>query len=388
MSYLLLAGGVLLALLAFAAVRRHPWIWVVAMAGAELAGWWLIASLLGVAVTANREGAVATAALVLFMASVVGFATALVRGYRAATVVAKATSRFTGATHRLRWSRIGAALFPLARDPRRVTEQCDLAYGPHPRHLLDRSGPDPAAGPRPALIYVHGGGWWRGRRHTQARPLRYRLAAAGWQVLTPSYRLSPEVTVPDHLIDVKRAIAWVRENAAALGVDPGFIAVAGGSTGGNLAALAALTAGEASLQPGFESVDTSLQACIPFYGVHDMLGSDGRPLWPYLEVSVVKASVAADPDRWRRSSPVHAVTARRPPFFVIHGAIDSLVRSEQSARLVAVMRAIGGAEAALLEVPWANHGFDFFAGPRGRATAAAAHAVLEHVHARYRVRVR
>jgi acetyl esterase/lipase len=237
------------------------------------------------------------------------------------------------------------------------------------------------------VVHIHGGGWWRGQRHTQAHALLYRLAANGWQVITPSYRLSPDATFPDHLVDVKRAIAWVRDHAVELGVDPGFIAIAGGSTGGNLAALAGLTMGEAALQPGFESADTTVQACIPLYGVHDLLDDAGKPLWPYLETSVIKGSPEEDLARWHRSAPIHLATENRPPFLVIHGANDTLVRPLLSRRLVEALRAAGGPMAELIEVPWANHGFDFFAGPRGRATAAAVEAVLEKVHAEYREKV-
>ncbi len=215
----------------------------------------------------------------------------------------------------------------------------------------------------------------------------HRLAAAGWQVFTPSYRLSPEATYPDHLIDVKRAVAWVRTNAQSLGVDPGFIAIAGGSTGGNLAALAALTADDTTLQPGFEDSDASVQACIPLYGVHDLLKEDGAALWPYLETSVMKSAAREDARRWRAASPIHRASVRRPPFCVIHGGADTLVRPELSRRLVAALRDAGGPPVGYLEVPWGNHGFDFFAGPRGRVTTAAIVAVLEHLHADYRSNV-
>jgi acetyl esterase/lipase len=374
MSYLLLAATILIALVALAAVRRRPWVWVAAMVGSETAGWWLAAALL--VLLAAGGGVVGLATRVLGAAAAAGFGLALGRGYRAAGAI--------GATA---WSRGGAVVAPIARLPRGLDLERGLTYGPHPRHLLDRIGPDPATGPRPTLIHVHGGGWWRGRRHTQAHPMLYRMAAAGWQVITPSYRFSPEVTHPDHLVDVKRAIAWVRSNAGALGVDPGFIAIAGGSTGGNLAALAALTAGDPALQPGFEDADTALQACIPLYGVHDLLDDSGQPLWPYLETTVIKVSPAVERRRWDSASPIRRATDRRPPFLVIHGAGDTLVPPVLSRRLTEALRTAGGPEAELLEVPWANHGFDFFAGPRGRAIATVVERWLQQAYAEHRERV-
>jgi acetyl esterase/lipase len=213
----------------------------------------------------------------------------------------------------------------------------------------------------------------------------YRLALAGWHVFTPSYRLSPDATFPDHLMDIKRSIAWVRSNAEHLGVDTDAIAIAGGSSGGNLAALAALTENDPTLQPGFEEIDTSLSACIPLYGVHDMLDADGAPLWPYLATTVLKSDPRLDPDGWAAASPIRMVTDDRPAFFVVHGANDTLVDVDHSRRFVDALRSAGGPAVGYLELPDANHGYDFFAGVRGRATAAAVVEALEYVHDRGRV---
>jgi acetyl esterase/lipase len=101
----------------------------------------------------------------------------------------------------------------------------------------------------------------------------YELATRGWVCVAINYRLSPKATWPDQIVDCKRAIAWVRKHIAGYGGDPSFIALSGGSAGGQLCALAALTPGEAAWQPGFESADTSVDACIPFYGVMDMTGA-------------------------------------------------------------------------------------------------------------------
>lgn len=393
MAYVVAVCGVLLALLGRSAVRRprrHRPLWVTAMAGGELAGWLFVIAgglLVGLRVAGWAGGPVGVAGQVLLAVAAFEFGLALVRGFRSAPHARRALREFTGDDGVIAWSRVGSLLAPVARAPRGVTIEQAISYGPHPRHLLDRIGPPLTGDACPALVYVHGGGWWRGRRTTQARPMIYRLADAGWQVFTPSYRLSPEATMPDHVADVRRAIAWVRANADAYGVDPGFIAVAGGSTGGNLAALAALAGDDPETQPGFDGADASVQACIPIYGVHDLLDDEGRPLWPYLVETVMKSDPAAHPEAWRRASPARAATAHRPPFFVIHGAYDTVVGPDLSRRLVAALRAAGGPPVGHLEVPWGNHGFDFFAGPRGRVAAAAAVRALAHVHTGYRSEV-
>ena len=153
--------------------------------------------------------------------------------------------------------------------------------------------------PRPAVVQVHGGGWIAGSRLEQGIPLLNHMAANGWIGFNVDYRLSPRATLPDHVIDVKRAIAWVRENADELRVDPQRICLTGGSAGGHLCALAALTADDRSLQPGFEDADTSVAAAVPFYGVYDMLDDDavyyeGLRSW-LLEEIVIKRTPGRGP---------------------------------------------------------------------------------------------
>ncbi len=153
-------------------------------------------------------------------------------------------------------------------------------------------------------MQVHGGGWVLGFKDRQGQLLMRQMAKAGWVCCNVDYRLSPMATFPDHLVDVKKAIAWIREHSDELGVDPDFLAVTGGSAGGHLTALAALTAGDPGLQPGFEDADTSVQAAVPFYGVFDFKNRDG--LWPkemitqYLAPLVMKSDPGSDPEAWTR----------------------------------------------------------------------------------------
>ena len=102
------------------------------------------------------------------------------------------------------------------------------------------------------LVYIHGGAWVIGDKREQGIPMMHELAQRGWVCVAINYRLSPRATWPAHIVDCKRAVAWVREHIAEYGGDPGFIAVSGGSAGGHLSALLALTPNEPEWQPGFE----------------------------------------------------------------------------------------------------------------------------------------
>lgn len=251
---------------------------------------------------------------------------------------------------------------------------------------LDVHSPDVAPDPgvrRPALVQVHGGGWVIGFKAHQGQLLMHRLAARGWVCFNIDYRLSPLATYPDPLVDVKRAIAWIREHADDYDVDPRFVAITGGSAGGHLAALSALTANDPDYQPGFESADTSVQAAVPFYGVYDFTNRNG--VWPpetlssFLEPIVMKATLADAPEAFAAASPLDQVRADAPPFFVIHGALDVLAPVEDARDFVSRLRAVSTAPVYYLELRGAQHAFDTFASIRANAVVAAAERFLDAI---------
>ena len=215
----------------------------------------------------------------------------------------------------------------------------------------------------PAVIQVHGGGWILGSRSEQGIPLLNHLAANGWVGFNVDYRLSPRATLPEHVIDVKRAIAWVRENADDLGVDPERIAITGGSAGGHLTALAALTANDPALQPGFEDADTSVMAAVPFYGIYDLYDEAKvyRHLHAWLFAKVVLKERAEDaPDLYRAVSPTHRVTRDAPPFLVFHGDDDTLVPVDDARTFVKRLEETSEQKVLYVEMPGAEHAFDIF----------------------------
>ena len=204
---------------------------------------------------------------------------------------------------------IRAALRDLQHDepdspplPVRVERNITFARAGGRALRLDVHAPAVAAEPgvrRPALVQVHGGGWVIGFKDRQGQLLMRRLAAQGWVCFNIDYRLSPGATFPDHLVDVKRAVAWIREHADDYGIDPEFVAVTGGSAGGHLTALTALTANDPQYQPGFEDANTAVQAAVPFYG--------GQP--PAAEVPKIKAPLlihyAGDDERINAGRPAY-----------------------------------------------------------------------------------
>jgi acetyl esterase/lipase len=217
---------------------------------------------------------------------------------------------------------------------------------------------------RPVLIFVHGGGWVIGYREQQGLPLLHSFAARGWVCFSVDYRLSPQATFPDHIVDVKRAIAWVKEHAAEYGGDPDFVVITGASAGGHLASLAALTPGRAEWQPGFEHVDTSVAACVSFYGIYDFTDRHGH--WPnpglirLLERSVMKVKLADEPEKYAVASPVTHVSPSAPPFLVVHGTLDSLVPVAEGRQFVSALRQVSRSPVTYLEVPGAQHAFEVF----------------------------
>jgi acetyl esterase/lipase len=251
---------------------------------------------------------------------------------------------------------------------------------------LDVHRPHGATGACPVLVYVHGGGWVIGHRERQGLPLMKHMARRGWVCVSVDYRLSPRATFPDHLVDVKRALAWVRAHADELGADTSFLAIAGNSAGGHLAALAALTANDPRYQPCFEEEDTHVDACVGFYGVYDFLDRHGH--WPHpgmkrlLEKHVMKAPRDSAREAYSDASPVDRVHADAPPFLLVHGTHDNLSPVDESRRLFAALRAGSRSPAFYVEVPGAQHAFEVFSSVRTTHVVAGTARFLEWARAR------
>jgi acetyl esterase/lipase len=389
------AGAVILA---YRPIRREPFT-VLSFASGWLAGelafqnivWQVIATVLFVTYGA-LEGWAGWLGLAVAVFDWVGLAGLGLAGLRAADVTAAALTEVRSEAFPVpaqptaptwgKWWRVTRAI-PFRSRAVETTVNVDYWGDGIRRHRLDvyrsrLARPDKA----PVMIYVHGGAWVIGEKREQGKPMMYELVARGWVCVAINYRLSPKATWPDHIVDVKRALVWVKEHIAEYGGDPDFVAVSGGSAGGHLCALLALSAGDAELQPGFEGKDTTVQACVPFYGVMDLTSSPeatrfGSGLVAMLEKSVMKVGEAEHPEVFRAASPTFRVGPDAPPFFVLQGTNDTLVPVETTRTFVQRLRAVSRQPVAYAELPLAQHAFDVLASLRCQATTSAVGDFLE-----------
>jgi acetyl esterase/lipase len=266
-----------------------------------------------------------------------------------------------------------------------VKVEKNLRYNDHGRRgLLDVYAPAAGVpdGGAPVLLQVHGGAWSIGNKDQQGIPLMQHLAAKGWVCVAINYRLSPRDPFPAHVIDVKQAIAWIRDNIAAYGGDPDYVAITGGSAGGHLVALTALTAGDRDWQPGFEDADTSVQVAVPHYGVYDFAGSTGlknavKLRDRFLAKRVLQTTWSEDPELFEAASPILRITPEAPDFFVVHGAYDTLVPVDQARLFVERLRATSKRTVVYAELRGAQHAFDVFPSIR---SAHVVRAIDRYLH--------
>jgi len=268
----------------------------------------------------------------------------------------------------------------------------DIPYGEHGarNHLDIWRRPDlDRGGKAPVLLQVPGGAWMVGSKRQQAYPLMSHLAELGWVCVAINYRLSPRSTWPDQIVDVKRALAWTKEHIAEYGGDPDWVAITGGSAGGHLSSLAAVTQNDPRFQPGFEDADTSVRAAVPFYGLYDFNHQEAvHPLMaPMLGKYVFKMGRRDIAEAFREASPINHVSADAPPFFVLHGTNDSLIPVEQGRAFSARLREVSQQPVVYAELPYAQHAFDIFGSARASHAAVAVEQFLAEIYAKTKVLV-
>lgn len=210
------------------------------------------------------------------------------------------------------------------------------------------------AGVYPAILDIHGGGW-KARQVEADRPMMERLAARGFVTALVSYRLSDEAKYPAALHDCKSALRWLRAHAAKYKLDPARIGVMGGSAGGHLSGLTAMTGG----LPRFEGEgpnreqSTAVQACIVMAATQDLAASNTMKT-NESAIAFFGSSYADKPELYREASPITHVRAGVPPTIFIEGEKDTLKvgRAEMQEKLRAL-----GIETAVHTLKDAPHPF-------------------------------
>ncbi|HPD15695.1 MAG TPA: alpha/beta hydrolase [Planctomycetota bacterium] len=238
----------------------------------------------------------------------------------------------------------------------------DVPYGPHgARNLLDIYLPEGGPAPRPLVICIHGGGWAGGDKRGYAA-LGELLARRGFAAVSLTYRFAPAWRAPTQMDDVQRAVRWLRKNAEEYGLDPKRFGAIGGSAGGHLASYLGLTETRDNSDAELAKYSSRVQCVVDCYGPVDLVAMMSSASAPIVQGFIGKP-LAGNEEDYRRASPVTYVAKDAPPFLILHGTRDvgtsrGQVPMEQSVEFHEKLRK-AGAEATLIKVEGAGHGFSF-----------------------------
>lgn len=246
--------------------------------------------------------------------------------------------------------------------PGGVAVQRDLVYatieGFRPLTLdLYQIPSKPKAPPRPAILYVHGGGWISGdARHLKGiddlPSTLAGLAAKGYVVAAVNYRLAGEAHFPAAVQDVKSALRWLRGHAVDFNIDTTRMMVWGVEAGGQIASLVGTSCGVATLEPVADANSKAQLSSDCVQGVIDWAGPADFASWDADAGRDTEAAAAthlgaylgcepADcaPGVVRSASPITYIGAQTPPFFIQQGSADTYVAPAQSHKLYDALKA-------------------------------------------------
>ena len=263
---------------------------------------------------------------------------------------------------------------------RDVTYQVNPGYRPQIVDIYVPATP----GPHPLVLYIHGGGWLAGQTRQSGALADFpkvlaALAAEGFTVASLEYRLSGEARFPAQLQDANAALRFLRAHAADYAIDPDRVGVWGGSAGGHLAALTAVTCRNTTLDPAAVQ-DRCVQAAVTWYGVYDFAGMTATPDGNAAGAKLLGCDKACPDAAIRSVSPVAYINAKDPPFLLIHGEDDHTVPVAQSHLGEAALRKAGVPVNAIY-IPGVDHGFiGKSPGATRDATLRAVNATFEFFH--------
>ncbi|MDP4172560.1 MAG: alpha/beta hydrolase [Bacteroidota bacterium] len=180
----------------------------------------------------------------------------------------------------------------------------------------------------PAVIFVHGGGWRSGNK-SQERALAQRISLKGYVSLLVDYRLSTEALYPAAVLDLKKAIRWIRANANRYNIDPNKIAILGCSSGGHLSTLVGTTSGVKKLTDtlDYNEYSDSVSAIINIDGIVDFTNSESKenshdPIKPSSAALWLGGTFEEKPDLWKEASPIFYVSPSTPPVIFINSSLE------------------------------------------------------------------
>ena len=204
----------------------------------------------------------------------------------------------------------------------------NISYGADPQHRLDVYVPDQAsAGPRPLVVFWHGGRWKFGDK-ADYRFVGAALAELGYGAVLPNYRHYPNVKMAGFMDDAARAGEWAAGHAGEFGADASRLYLMGHSAGAHMAALVTLDPRyfAAAGRPG-----PRIAGVIGLSGPYDFL--------PLREPDV--QDMFGPPQNYPDSQPINFVRPGAPPMLLVHGLMDQTVRPKNSSNLAAALRARG-----------------------------------------------
>jgi len=205
----------------------------------------------------------------------------------------------------------------------------------------------------PAVVIIHGGGWTGGdKRALREINIATNLALHGYAALSINYTLATATRPawPRNLHDCKTAVRWLRHHAVRFQIDPDRIGVIGGSAGGHLAALVALTGPADGLDPAgpYGEYSCQVRCAVDFYGPTDLL--------EHRDTHMLGKTRAEAPELYRAASPIRYVDPADPPLLIAHGTEDKTVSVRHSELLAEALRR-AGVEHELIIIPGAPHTF-------------------------------
>ena len=218
----------------------------------------------------------------------------------------------------------------------------------------------------PAVLFIHGGGWYQGEKTlvdgTVYGAIRDALLGRGIAIVSISYRFVPQFRFPAQIEDVRAALGYLAEHHERLAIDPERTAVWGSSSGGHLAALAGLVSPDET--PAGETVLRHRpKAVVSMYGVLDLEAAASQEFATQFSriagmiAAATRVPVGTASPLLAQSSPTAYASADDPPIWLTHGEDDTLVPPAQSTALHQRMLAAGG-QSTLVPVKGARHGFN------------------------------